>query len=276
MRLTVGHSLNALCYSYAEGIPLFSCGIKPHEFSEDLPLWNRLATHLAFRGLFPCQDNIDTLRIEDDNLAIVTTENSVTRIPYDQIIVFNDNKVSGLPPPTEKVEKELLVLDYFDLRFITMHDFDTIEDDEHDLVYKIQFYNNKKGKRLHAPSKDICCFTKVNETNLYDMEYSELYSRFKALKMIKKAGITGAKNGMDYKNNVQKYRAIKMEWMERKVYETNSHIYSDTDKIKFPTEDYLNKAEQKCYNDLVAKMLGNPFEEEESREAPCWSDTSNG
>jgi hypothetical protein len=273
--IIIGHSLNALCYSYAEGIPLFSCGIKPHEFSEDLPLWNRLATHLAFRGLFPCQDNIDTLRIEDDNLAIVTTENSVTRIPYDKIIVFNDDKVAGLPPPIEKVQKELLVLDYIDLRFITKHNLDTIEDDEHDLVYKIQFYDNKKGKRLHAPGKDICCFTRVEEKKLYNVDYSEAYARLKALKMIKKAGVTGAKNGMDYKNNVQKYRAIKTEWMDRKVYELNNHIYSDTDKIKFPTEDYLNKAKQKCYNDLVAKMLGNPFEEE-SREAPCWSDTSNG
>jgi len=268
--IVLGHSLNALCFSYSEGIPLYSSGIRPHEFDENLPLWNRLATNLSFRGLFPCLGNIDTLRIEDDTLAVVTTDNAVVRVPYEHVYVFNDNKVSGLPPPVGKTDKELLVLDYFDLRFVEPHNHEVILDKEHDLVNKILFYNNMKGKRQHSPNKDICCFTKLKESQLYDTEFSEAYARLKTKRMLKEAGILGSKNGMDYKKNLQKRRAIQLEWMGRQTHELTSQTYESTDKISFPTDDYLNKAREKKYNDSVEKLLGNPFEEEELRESHGW------
>ena len=270
MRLIVGNSLNALCYSYAEGIPLYSSGIRPHEFDKNLPLWNRLATHLSFRGLFPCLGNIDTLRIEDDTLAVVTTDNAVVRVPYEHVYVFNDNKVSGLPPPVGKVNKELLVLDYFDLRFVEPHNHEVILDEEHDLVNKILFYNNMKGKRQHSPNKDICCFTKLKESQLYDTEFSEAYARLKTKRMLKEADILGSKNGMDYKKNLQKRRAIQLEWMGRHTYELTSQTYESTDIITFPVDNYLDKASTRCYNDSVEKLLGNPFEEEELRKSHGW------
>ena len=274
MKIAIGHSLAALCFSHSEGIPLYSSGIRPHEFDENLPLWNRLATHLSFRGLFPCLGNIDTLRIEDDTLAVVTTDNAVVRVPYEHVYVFNDNKVSGLPPPVGKVDKELLVLDYFDLRFVEPHNHEVILDEEHDLVNKILFYNNMKGKRQHSPNKDICCFTKLKESQLYDTEFSEAYARLKTKRMLKEAGILGSKNGMDYKKNLQKRRAIQLEWMGRHSHELTSQSYESTDKISFPTDDYLNKAREKKYNDSVEKLLGSPFEEEELREPHGWDNPS--
>jgi len=272
--LAIGHSLDALCFAYLEGIPLYSSGIRPHEFDENLPLWNRLATHLSFRGLFPCLGNIDTLRIEDDTLAVVTTDNAVVRVPYEHVYVFNDNKVSGLPPPVGKVDKELLVLDYFDLRFVEPHNQEVILDEEHDLVNKILFYNNMKGKRQHSPNKDICCFTKLKESQLYDTEFSEAYARLKTKRMLKEADILGSKNGMDYKKNLQKRRAIQLEWMGRHTHELTSQSYESTDKISFPIDDYLNKAREKKYNDSVEKLLGSPFEEEELREPHGWDNPS--
>lgn len=268
--IVLGHSLNALCFSYSEGIPLYSSGIRPHEFDENLPLWNRLATHLSFRGLFPCLGNIDTLRIEDDTLAVVTTDNAVVRVPYEHVYVFNDNKVSGLPPPVGKVDKELLVLDYFDLRFVEPHNHEVILDKEYDLVSKILFYNNMKGKRQHSPNKDICCFTKLKESQLYDTEFSEAYARLKTKRMLKEADILGSKNGMDYKKNIQKRRAIQLEWMGRHTHELTSQTYESTDTTTFPVDNYLDKARKKIYNDSVEKLLGSPFEEEELREPHGW------
>ena len=270
MRIVIGHSLEALSYAYLNTIPLYSSGIRPHEFDENLPLWNRLATHLSFRGLFPCLGNIDTLRIEDDTLAVVTTDNAVVRVPYEHIYVFNDNKVSGLPPPVGKVDKELLVLDYFDLRFVEPHNHEVILDEEHDLVNKILFYNNMKGKRQHSPNKDICCFTKLKESQLYDTEFSEAYARLKTKRMLKEADILGSKNGMDYKKNLQKRRAIQLEWMGRHTHELTSQSYESTSIITFPVGNYLDKASARCYNDSVEKLLGNPFEEEELRKSHGW------
>ena len=118
------------------------------------------------------------------------------------------------------------------------HEFEVIESDT-DFVQRIHFYPSDRIDG-NENKKDLVSISTMTEEQLYDVEYSEVYVKFKILHLMKQAGITGSKNGTDDRGNV-KYRPIKIESAKREVRNISRSRHSDTEYLTFNYEQYGEK-----------------------------------
>ena len=64
--------------------------------------------------------------------------------------------------------------------------------------------------------KDVCAVSEIPESEINDMEWSEMYVRMRVLQLMKQQGIRGQSNGYN-KKGLQLYYAIKIEHMYREA-----------------------------------------------------------
>ena len=85
-----------------------------------LEAWERLVFYLSMSGLIPVADKVYSLRIEDDKILKITTNNSrVVRIKFDKLRIFNTEKLTGLD--MSKRCKKHKVVDWVDVRLSLIH-----------------------------------------------------------------------------------------------------------------------------------------------------------
>ena len=86
--------------------------------------------------------------------------------------------------------------------------------------------------------KDLVAVSFLNMAELNDAECSDTAVRFKTLKMMKAAGIRGARNGRDQKKPERyKYYAVRIEAVERQVEPTRKNEYSNCSNVIFDLRD---------------------------------------
>ena len=159
------------------------------------------------------------------------------KIKFDQLFVFDDANITGLPEPLESLnEKMFKVLDWVDVTCCTTHPYQYFETNDN-FVREVFFYPTERVDGYQPNRKDLVSVSYLSEKQLRDYEYSDTYAKFKILDIMKETGIRGRRNGRDPKNKEKyKYYALKIESQRREVFPLQKNLYEDTDNIEFMYE----------------------------------------
>jgi hypothetical protein len=269
-RVVIGCSLEALLYSFLNDLPFFYTRInRPTRFERFMPeqdlslfgiensahtlttidsskvvgsskdvLWEKLYFYLTLAGLNPIADKASSIKVVGDKqLKVFTHKARMAKVNFEELVIFTDDGISGLPTPTQIPENKYKVYDWFDVRSGMKHEYDWIEDSS-DFVKEILFYPTERvdGNQVF---KDAVSVSYLTEKQLRSFDYSDINARFKTLKMMKSAGIRGARNGRDMLDKSRyKYYAVKIENSKRDVEPLHQAIYDSTDTIKFNTNSF--------------------------------------
>jgi hypothetical protein len=287
-KIIIGSNLDALLYCFLNNLPFVYVNIDPpHRFDHFKPeqdlsffglenkshtlasptsnkvigsykdiLWEKLYFYLTLSGLNPVADKASSIKVGDKELKVFTHKARMAKINFEELIIFTDDGVSGLPTPAQLPEKKYKVYDWFDVRSGMKHHHDYIEDDT-EFVSEILFYPTDRvdGNQVY---KDAVSISYLTEKQLNSFDYSDINARFKTLKMMKGAGIRGARNGRDMLNKSRyKYYAVRIENSIREIQSLGKTLYDSTDTIKFNVDsfdDIINK------NPLVESYVARIFQ----------------
>jgi len=275
-KVVIGSGLNAVIYSFLNDLPLLFNDIKKPSQVEylnrtnapiigDFPfkeirtpeetrvvgppkleVWNRLCFLMSLKGNIPFADKISSIRIDEGakELKVITNNSRPIIINCNRIIIFDDKNIAGLPIPIRVVndEDKRKVLDWINVRSGMVHAYDRIETTS-PFVNCIHFYPSDRIDGNHD-RKDLVSVSYLTKAQLNDIEYSDLFVRYKVLDLMKSVGIRGRRNGRDVTNpGKYKHYAIKLETNKREVDLGPKTLYNDTAFIKFAynTEEDLLK-----------------------------------
>ena len=226
--VVIGGNLPAFLYAYTNSLPIIFVDSKPpFEFDEvdsldfeelglqysynegrkyseryggkekrHLRLWERIGFLLGVAGLMPLSNFAESIRIQDNQLKIATERQRTTKINFNKLVIFDDEKVSGLTTTTKQEKGKNRVIDWFNVRSGCNHDVDHLVDTD-DFINKIIFYPTKRSENKNL--KDLYAESYLTDEQLKDFDYSETMARFKILKMMKAAGMRGERNGRNPK-----------------------------------------------------------------------------
>jgi len=205
------HTLDATGFDYDLGI-----GEPFLKGSKKIDLLDALAYKLAFQGLNPFSDKVVSIRLEENKTLKIATKNArVFRVSYDKLRIFDTTNIHDLPFEAEKVTKGFRVFDWFDVNQGAKHEIDFLEDKKSNLVKSIRFYITDRVDGTHA-FKDLVAESLLTNGQLHDFEYSDTYTRFKVLSMMKGADMKGPLNGTDRNGRVV-YRPLKIHLNRREI-----------------------------------------------------------
>ena len=231
--LVLGGSLTALLYAYKKNLPIIidvahvPFVLEPCPTNWDLSfigfkkgvehlksqVWDRLSFLLAMSGLVIFPNNIQSFRLEDDKIQIIGLDNKKMMVHYNKIIEFDRD-----------VQDDLMVYDWFAVHSGSRHEWEVVPDPSSDLCHLLLFHRSTRT-RTRKDVKDVCAVSRVPRAALNDVEWSNVYSRIKTLKMMKEVGIRGTSNGYDKKGRTLHY-AIDIEFMYREVFEKHDNKLS--------------------------------------------------
>jgi len=256
-KVVVGGNLSSFLYSYTYGLPLVINELAPpHRFEEidersQLELWKKLYFLLSLSGLNLTGDKTQQVRIKENNqLSVTLSGANLLKINFDELVLFNNENINGLPPPVKETKK-FLVLDWMIARSCMEHTFVHFHTKDK-FVKDIYFYPTERLSGLHPNKKDLVVISYLTKKQLQDFDYSDTYARFKTTKIMKENGITGRKNG--FSNGKQVHYALKLEVNHREVRKLQMDLYDDTDSIKFnysPAASLLFKEPAGTYRDKL-------------------------
>lgn len=253
-KIVVGGTLNALLYSYNNGLPLiinnFCC---PYRFEpKKKELWNKLYFLLSLSGLNLLGDKTENIRICNEELSITTNDSKVVKIKFNKLIIFDDDSIFGLPLPTEERNK-FIVLDWMIAKPCAEHNKKHISTNDN-FVKDVHFYPTDRIDGNHLNKKDLMVVSYLTKKQLQDFNYSDTYARFKTENLLKEKGITGRKNG--FQNGKQIYYILKLEAKKREIRKLEMNLYKDTKNLKFKYKNVLqNKSSLVNYANKLNKLL---------------------
>jgi len=236
-KIALGATQSSVKYAYENNIPmLFAERKEPLPVlsfafdSKSLDEYREKLYLLSLAGKVPFCDNIQSMRIENNILTIATKDYRVVQVEFEEAVVFDEDGLTGLGPP-EITERPLyMVLDWFNVRSGTQHEYHQIELGTNFVKY-IQFYPSERIDGNHN-KKDLVAVSVLTENQLYDIEYSEIYVKFKVLMHMREAGIVGAKNGLSASGK-PRYHQLKIESDSRGIRKITRPTYKDTKYLKF-------------------------------------------
>lgn len=285
-KVVIGSSLEALCYSYLNNIPIFFTRIqKPwllDSFDSEInlscfnfenqkrkiitdskeieigsnkfTLWESLYFYLNLSGLCPASDKLQSIRIEQNLLKAHTSNARMVKADFKELIIFDDHELYGLEFAEKKNNNEIIeVRDWFDVRSGMKHEFDVIDGDDQ-FVKKILFYPSERIDG-NSPYKDAVSISYLSQEQIEDFEFSEINARFKTLYFMKKAGIRGARNGKDQNNpDRYKYYAVKIENRKREIIK-NKKNYESYEIYKFNSDSIYDIIKKHQNSDSYVRRL---------------------
>ena len=285
--LVIGDGLNALIYSYLNSKPLILSDIKKPLFFEffpvdlDLPflfhhlpertlkglkkneqvgaskfeIWKWLLFTHSLAGLVPLSNQAASVRIEDKNFMKITTQNyKVVSMKFNKLRIFNDENIFGLEEPENQM-KEYKVIDWIDVKSGMVHSYDFLES-SNNFVKEVYFYPSERIDG-NANKKDLVAISYLNDQELNDFDFSDTIARFKVLKLMKRAGIRGARNGKDVKNpNQYKYYALNIKPRKRELRKLYSNQHKNEENLVFDyrTDEQIINNEDCLIDDYCFKL----------------------
>jgi len=188
---------------------------RPQEVREG---WNLLYAKLMLDGRTIGGDKVVSTKVDDENILVVAHGNVVNTVYYEQLFVFNDKNIIGLPAPREKnANYEVIdLLIPLSLSVPHVHHLRT----EEQLLREL--FLIKKGLRTRT---ELYAISHLSEKQLDEFDYSDTIVRFACEDLLKRNGFEGARNG---KHKL----AIKLQTVYREIIKQMDY-YEDTEKIKF-------------------------------------------
>ena len=250
--IVIGGDLRALIYSYFHEIPVIYSSLHPplrfDKFDKFLDptlgvlgfpegqictprqVWERLVFLLGISGLMPINNLENTLRVAENRLT-VSTGTKLINFKFNKLVIYEDKGIAGLTRVSEEKRKKNRVVDWINVRSGCRHDHLYLEDDD-DFVKEIYFYPTERSDNKKL--KDLAAVSYLTDEQLKDFNFSDTMAKFKIKKMMKEAGIRGARNGRDVKNPEKyKYYAVKVEPAEREVWPDVVRYYEPDERFEF-------------------------------------------
>lgn len=248
--IVIGGSLRALLYAYNHELPtiyvqekvpfrfdeiehknLAYLGLKADQLYRKSELWARLRFFLGLSGLLPMADKASSIRINDNQLSVVTNRSRNIKFNFNKLVVFDDEKVFGLPAIKKKTTEKSRVFDWVNVRSGCSHSILHLHSDG-EFVKDIIFYPTDRSDNRNL--KDLVAISYLTDEEINDFNYSDTMAKFKIVEMMKEAGIRGARNGRDVNNPERfKYYAIKIEPAQRIVERNVTKYYDSDDRFEF-------------------------------------------
>ena len=252
--VAIGSSLNALVYAYLNNLPIFFSNVeRPFRFdffdeNEDLnifdventkttlqapngelslglekyKLYDDLMFNMSLSGQIPFSDKISSISFEDNNIIkFITKNNKMVKASYSRATIFSQHNLKGVNFLHDNSDSDKYkVYDWINVRSGMKHDLDIIKTDD-EFVNKIFFYPSDRICGNHD-KKDAVSVSYMSMEQLLDLDYSEIYIKFKVLDLMKSAGIKGTSNGKNINNPLKtNYRSIRIETAYREYEKIN-------------------------------------------------------
>ena len=247
-RIVIGSSLESVLFASKNDCTLILNKVTPPEIFEakELEDWNHLIFLLSMAGKVPFSDKITSIRIleNEKRLKVYTTKEKIIQLDCDEVYVFDDENVEGLPLPNSVSKNpKKMVLDWVSVRAGMTHEYQTIETGD-EFVNEIVFYKSHRIDGDHN-YKDLVAISHLTDDQIKDHSYSQLMVLYKVKDVMKSYGIKGPRNGRDTLNPEKyKYYGIKLESDKRQVKKTHMDLYEDTDFIRFHAGDLQVSADK--------------------------------
>lgn len=209
--IIIGRSLTCLLYSWKTQT---KCLIKDPEYvykfdkryeGYDLSflnaknpneLWSNLCFVMSLSSLLLFPNNVASYRFNDDTLTVVTNGNKRVEIETDNLQEFDrDTKYHG-------------VYDFFDIKELSSHDIDRIEDHT-DFVGQLDFY------RFSGTTRGLVGSSRMTQEELLNPDLGQGIAKLKALRMIKDRGLIG--NFSREHNGKRYHKKPKIEFHKRVI-----------------------------------------------------------
>lgn len=251
----IGCSLESVLFASKNDCTLILNKITPPEIFEtkELDDWNRLVFLLSMAGKIPFSDKVTSIRVlqEEKKLKVYTARERVVQINCNEVFVFDDENVEGLPMPTSNnSDPKKMVLDWVNVRAGMTHEYQTIETGDQ-FINEIVFYKSPRIDGDHD-YKDLVTISYLTDKQIKDHSYSELMALYKIKDIMKSHGIRGPRNGRDMMNPEKyKYYGIKLESNKRQIKKIHMDSYEDTGFLRFhpqPLQTNVNQYISKLYN----------------------------
>tara|TARA_Y100001963_G_scaffold159307_1_gene262455 strand:- start:3819 stop:4469 length:651 start_codon:yes stop_codon:yes gene_type:complete len=174
-------------------------------------MWDRLSFLLSMSGQIVFPNIVKTYREDQNRFILVTEFNKRIVLTADEVVLFERTEGSYAN-----------VYDWFNVRSGNNHNYDVIEDEQHDFVHTLHFYT---PSRIGSNSRmrDVCAESRLSLQDIQSSDNAEGIARLKTLKMMRNAGIRGQSNGYA-KNGNQLHYALKIEHTHREVIEDYTPI----------------------------------------------------
>ena len=259
-KVVVGGSLTAVLYAYKNNLPIivdiphipFQLEMCPDHWDLSFigfsnktrhrksQVWDRLLFVMAMSGLVVFPNNVQTFRLEEEKIVIITLDNRRIEVSFNEMLEFDKEKTD-----------EVVIYDWFAVRSGARHKYNALVDPTSEFCHTLLFHPSTR-KATRNDMKDVCSISTVSEKEKDDMYYSETYARLKTLRMMKEAGIRGQSNGYN-KYGKQLHYAVKIEHMYREVY----YKYNNGFSIEEILETELDKRSQlwKLTQNLIIQTL---------------------
>jgi hypothetical protein len=221
--LVLGSSLESVLFAYYTSTPLIYLHLdRPQwfeKYSFDFGLglskeesFDSMLAQMGIAGLLPLDNKCNRARMMDgNNIRIVTTGDFIVNIGFNNLYIFDDTKVDGLPDALEKTHTPVTIYDSF---LINCSRASKIEIDLSTEAYIKNFHHvdNPNSTRKE------CVVVSEAEREEDSMEY---FIRARLETVLKESGIKKKRN------------KELVEHIERKVKNSMKNLYADYGGIKF-------------------------------------------
>jgi hypothetical protein len=272
-KIVVGGDLRSLLYAATHNYPvifvdpsppfrfntiehtpnLYKLGLSGKKQIYELELWEKMFFILGLAGLCPLSSRAQSLRAKGDVLTITTENQRVIKAKFNKLIVFEDHHMQTLPEIDHKEQHSNIVYDWFNVRYGCRHDIDVLSGDD-SFISRIHFYPTDRSD--NKTLKDAVAVSKIETSQLKELDFSEYMARFKVEHMMKESGIKGPING--YKKKKPIYLGIKVEHAERQVVPMVKRFYKPDERYEFrydTLEQIIEKIQFSSYSQKVVEML---------------------
>ena len=178
-----------------------------------------MLSHMGLAGLLPLDDKCSRARmIDGNNIRIVTTGDFIINIRFNNLYIFSDYNIDGLPDPTEQVQEYEVIYDSF------------LVNCAKESVLQFDLSGEKYIKELHhAENKKSARKECVLVSHIpAGAEYPEYFVRARLESMIREAGIK-KRYGSEFVTHIERQKANPM-----------TNFYTDYGGVKFVYPDIEN------------------------------------
>jgi len=213
-----------------------------------LDLWKRLAINMSIMGMIYPPTHLYSIRLENSQIKITATSPYITTIGYNELFIFNEEGIYGLPLPKAKNKEKYKTLDWLDIRKMEVHPFEYIKSEE-PVMNEIFFYPSDRRDGFNPNFKDCCLISYIDADKIQEFEYSDTYIRIQAQNKFKELGLKGSINGYDPKRKGGIRRnGVQISASMRDLVKISRDDYEDYDNIKFmklTAREVVNGIQQK-------------------------------
>jgi hypothetical protein len=222
--LVIGGNLKALQFALKNGFPILYKELElPFEFEylddnfSKRDYQEYIAFLLSLAGLNYFGDKIENITVQDKKVK-VTGKRAWT---YE----FNCKNIHDFRIDPQSYDGLYQVIDWINIRSCGLHSLKQL-DSEDNFVQKILFYPSQRQNKSKLSylsdteyekiPKDLVCLSFLTKQQLEEESHGEVYSRLKAVQMMKEAGLKGKKVGFS-STGKPSTAPIKLEFDRREV-----------------------------------------------------------